>query len=226
ESARRRQVWIAATRDITTEFLAGTDSAEVLTHLVEQVRRLTGSTCAFLAEPLDPETPAHEVALLRITRSDGPCEELVGHTLSIPGTPLASAFHSHSPYRFPTTDAAGLVEELAESGPVLLQPLHTTESTLGLLAAARGPEEPPYDDETLELTTAFAGQVALAMQLAAAQQQMRELGVLTDRDRIARDLHDHVIQRLFAIGMALQGTIPRSRRPEVRERISDAVDQL
>jgi len=55
---------------------------------------------------------------------------------------------------------------------------------------------------------------------------MRELVVLSDRDRIARDLHDQVIQRLFAIGLSLQATIPRSRRPEVQQRISEAVDEL
>src|SRR4051794_37078631 len=55
---------------------------------------------------------------------------------------------------------------------------------------------------------------------------MRELSILTDRDRIARDLHDHVIQRLFAVGLALQGTIPRARVPEVQQRLSDSVDDL
>ncbi|RDI68265.1 GAF domain-containing protein [Nocardia pseudobrasiliensis] len=226
ESARRRQAWIAATRDITTEFLAGTDSTEVLAHLVEHARRLTGSEQAFLAEPIDPEIPVDDAAALRITRCDGPCDNLAQQELPIFGTPIAAAFHTRSAQRFPTPDAAGLTEQLPTVGPVLLLPLRTAEATRGLLVAARPPEQPPYDDEILELTTAFAAQVALAMQLAAAQEQMRELGVLSDRDRIARDLHDHVIQRLFAIGMTLQGTIPRSRRPEVRERISDAVDQL
>jgi signal transduction histidine kinase len=55
---------------------------------------------------------------------------------------------------------------------------------------------------------------------------MRELDVLTDRDRIARDLHDHVIQRLFAVGLALQGTIPRARSTEVQRRLADCVDDL
>ena len=52
------------------------------------------------------------------------------------------------------------------------------------------------------------------------------LDVLTDRDRIARDLHDHVIQRLFAVGLALQGTIPRARSAEVQQRLTDCVDDL
>jgi signal transduction histidine kinase len=57
----------------------------------------------------------------------------------------------------------------------------------------------------LDMMAAFADQAALAWQLASAQRRMRELDVLTDRDRIARDLHYHVIQRLFAVGLALQG---------------------
>ena len=76
------------------------------------------------------------------------------------------------------------------------------------------------------MMAAFADQAALAWQLATTQRRMRELDVLTDRDRIARDLHDHVIQRLFAVGLALQGTIPRARAPEVQHRLSDCVDDL
>jgi signal transduction histidine kinase len=55
---------------------------------------------------------------------------------------------------------------------------------------------------------------------------MRELDILTDRDRIARDLHDHVIQRLFAIGLGMQGTIARIRSPEIQQRLSASVDDL
>ena len=76
------------------------------------------------------------------------------------------------------------------------------------------------------MMAAFADQAAVAWQLASTQRQMRELDVLTDRDRIARDLHDHVIQRLFAVGLALQGTIPRARVPEVQQRLTDCVDDL
>ncbi|MCM6772405.1 GAF domain-containing protein [Nocardia sp. CDC159] len=226
ESARRRQGWIAATRDITTEFLAGTDSEQVLGHLLDHARRLTESEAAFLAVSLDTDLPPDEVATLRITRCDGPAGKLAGRELPTRGTGVGSAFTEQTAYRFDSPAAACLADELPTSGPVLLLPLHTSKSSLGVLVAARSPEAPPYDDETLELTTSFANQAALAMELAAAQEQMRELGVLTDRDRIARDLHDHVIQRLFAIGLSLQGTISRSNKPEVRERISRAVDDL
>jgi signal transduction histidine kinase len=76
------------------------------------------------------------------------------------------------------------------------------------------------------MMAAFADQAALAWQLASAQRRMRELDVLTDRDRIARDLHDHVIQRIFAVGLTLQGTVPRARPAEVQHRLSICVDDL
>jgi len=76
------------------------------------------------------------------------------------------------------------------------------------------------------MMAAFTDQAALAWQLAMSQRRMRELDILTDRDRIARDLHDHVIQRLFAVGLALQGTIPRARSAEVQQRLSLCVDDL
>ncbi|MFV3602055.1 histidine kinase, partial [Mycobacterium tuberculosis] len=69
-------------------------------------------------------------------------------------------------------------------------------------------------------------QAALAWRLATAQRQMREVEILTDRDRIARDLHDHVIQRLFAAGLTLQGAAPRARVPAVRESIYSSIDDL
>lgn len=84
----------------------------------------------------------------------------------------------------------------------------------------------PFSVEQLDMMAAFADQAALAWQLATSQRRMHELDVLTDRDRIARDLHDHVIQRLFAVGLSLQGTIPRARDAVVRRRLTDAVDDM
>jgi signal transduction histidine kinase len=84
----------------------------------------------------------------------------------------------------------------------------------------------PFSAEQLDMTAAFADQAALAWQLASSQRRMRELEILSDRDRIARDLHDHVIQRLFAVGLALQGTIPRARSVEVQQRLATCVDDL
>jgi signal transduction histidine kinase len=84
----------------------------------------------------------------------------------------------------------------------------------------------PFGQEDEEMMAAFADQAALAWQLATSQRLERELDVLADRERIARDLHDHVIQRLFAVGLSLQATIPRARSSEVEQRLSEYVDDL
>ena len=72
----------------------------------------------------------------------------------------------------------------------------------------------------------FAGHAAIVLRLAAAHARERELSVLADRERIAHDLHDHVIQKLFAAGMDLQGSIARARSPELVERLTRTVDDL
>ncbi len=105
-------------------------------------------------------------------------------------------------------------------GPALVLPLCTAEAAAGVLVVLRRSGARPFTAEQLDMMAAFADQAALAWQLAISQRRMRELDVLTDRDRIARDLHDHVIQRLFAVGLALQGTIPRARSAEVQQRLS------
>ena len=96
----------------------------------------------------------------------------------------------------------------------------------GVLIALRPAGVLAFNAGELDTMAAFVDQAALAWQLATTQRRLRELDVISDRDRIARDLHDHVIQRLFAVGLALQGTIPRARSAEVQQRLSESVDDL
>ncbi|MGV9724184.1 GAF domain-containing protein [Nocardia beijingensis] len=226
ESARTRQAWIEATRDITTEFLAGTAPGQVLTHLVEATHRLTGSERTYLAVVPDSEGPPDEITELLITHTAGvaPDQRLI--KLPLGDTTIGQAFRLHSPQRVDDARRADLGKIFPDAGPALVLPMQTSDSTVGVLVALRAVESAPYDNEILELISAFTDQAALAMQLADAQRRMRELDILSDRDRIARDLHDHVIQRLFAVGLSLQGTVPRTRVPEVRERINEAINDL
>jgi signal transduction histidine kinase len=83
-----------------------------------------------------------------------------------------------------------------------------------------------FDDSQLELVSNFADQAALVMQMADSNRRMHELEVLSDRDRIARDLHDHVIQRIFAAGLALQSTLQRTESDDVRQRLARTIDDL
>ncbi|BBZ68619.1 hypothetical protein MINS_40480 [Mycolicibacterium insubricum] len=94
--------------------------------------------------------------------------------------------------------------------------LYLTEKADGQLFSA--------DDELVIL--ALAAAAGIAIDNARLSQRMREFDILSDRDRIARDLHDHVIQRLFAVGLSLQGALPSVRSDEVGRRVSSALDDL
>ncbi len=130
------------------------------------------------------------------------------HAIPVEGTVIGEAFARRLPGRF---DSLTLTPgDATATGPALVLPLRATDAVAGVLVALRPVGAPPFSSDQLDMMSAFADQAALAWQLASAQRQMREMSILTDRDRIARDLHDHVIQRLFAVGLALQGTIPAS----------------
>ncbi|MFJ9365890.1 GAF domain-containing protein [Nocardia sp. NPDC101769] len=226
ESARARQAWIEATRDTATAFLAGTAADEVLAQVVEHVRTLTQAERAFLAIEDDPDIPAEETRELRIARWAGPGAGPSSLVVRTTGTTIGRAIAEGTPLSFDDASDIDLGKPIADPGPTLILPLHAQGATFGVLVIVRPISAPPFSAETLELATAFTEQAALAIQLAEAQQRVRELDILSDRDRIARDLHDHVIQRLFAAGLSLQGTVARTRAPEIRQRLSDVVNDL
>ncbi|HYJ54307.1 MAG TPA: GAF domain-containing protein [Mycobacterium sp.] len=221
ERSKIRQSWIEATRDIGTELLSGTDPATVFRLVADASRHLSGAEMTFVAVPVDPELPVGETKELVVsaTAGDGPAAGV--HTIPVEGTVIGEAFVQRTAGRFDGFDLDG-----SQVGPALVLPLRATNTVAGVLVALRHAGTEPFTDEQLDIMAAFADQAALAWQLASNQRQMRELSILTDRDRIARDLHDHVIQRLFAVGLALQGTIPRARAPEVKQRLMGCVDDL
>jgi signal transduction histidine kinase len=105
-------------------------------------------------------------------------------------------------------------------------PLVSEQQTMGVIVLARSESQQPFDASYLELARDFAGHAAIALTLSTAREYARELSVLADRERIARDLHDRVIQRVFAVAIDLQSTVARVRTPEVADRIDAAIDQL
>lgn len=226
ESARTRQAWIEATRDIATEFLAGTDSDRVLAHVVDHARTLSGSHQAFLASAPMRVARGTPVRELVVTQWVGPDAGAEWEPVRVTGTALGEAFARRAPLRFHELTGDRLGVPLTGAGPVLVLPLCTPDCTLGVLVTIRPAGSVPYSDELVELTAAFTDQAALAMQLADAQQRVRELDLVADRDRIARDLHDHVVQRLFAIGLSLQSALPAATTPELRDRLGTSIDDL
>ena len=112
-------------------------------------------------------------------------------------------------------------------GAVIALPLHTPDRTLGILYLLWSDPADVLDDDMRAVAESFAAQAAVNIVLAEARRERERLSIYEDRDRIARDLHDLVIQRLFATGMQLQGAIRHADLPaDVSDRISRAVDDL
>jgi signal transduction histidine kinase len=224
EASKTRQSWIEATRDIGTELLSGTDPARVFRLVADESRLLSGAATTFVVVPADPELAATDTTDLVIAATAGDDKPMDVHAIPVEGTVIGEAFIKRLPGRF---DSLALVPgDATVTGPALVLPLRATDDVAGVLVALRPAGAPPFSSDQLDMMSAFADQAALAWQLASTQRHMRELSILTDRDRIARDLHDHVIQRLFAVGLALQGTIPRARSAGVQQRLMGCVDDL
>ena len=228
EETRLRQGWQEATSEIRAELLAAADPMDVLHLIASRALALTGADYTFVAQPDDPELPAEDVGHLVVTVCAGlNAQALTGRQIPVEGSSCGQAFRDAVPRQ-----SASLEYDLAEGldeafGPVLLMPLRASAETVsGMLVALRKAGGEPFDPVQLPLAASFADQAALALKLADDQRRLYELEVLADRDRIARDLHDHVIQRLFAHGLALQSTRLRSRSPDIQRRLADMIDDV
>ncbi|WP_280829111.1 GAF domain-containing protein [Mycobacterium sp. OTB74] len=222
DQAQRRRAWIEATRDIGTALLSGTEPTEVFRLIALEARSLTDAEATLVAVP-DDDLPAHEVTDLQVVDSTGNLPS-TPRRIPVADGPIGTAFRDRTPVRCAPSELPAAIS--TGMGYALVLPLRTTESVVGILIIFRAAGRQAFTADQLGMMAAFTDQAALAWQLAATQRQMRELDVLADRDRIARDLHDHVIQRLFAIGLTLQGAIPRARSGDVQRRITDCVDDL
>ena len=155
-------------------------------------------------------------------------EQLIGKAMPANEPTFAAVLTERTPAAFADfthLDADATV--LGEFGPAHAVPLGPPSTvSSGLLLALRNKGGDQFGEEQLSLLASFADQASLALELADKQRQQRMLDVLADRDRIAGDLHDHVIQRLFAAGMSLQGIVRRISDPSARGRVSRVVNQL
>ncbi|MCO7222019.1 GAF domain-containing protein [Klenkia sp. PcliD-1-E] len=229
ENARRfaaeqeRQRWATAVADVRASLLGGAAPEDVLRLITEQVRSLTASDAAFLLAPMDDGARWTSQA-----QSGAGLDDITGVPLTPETSPVVAALTRSGPHVF-TLDLSdvhfeGPVSEVAW-GPVLATPLATGPRAGTVLVAARTRGASPYDPGLAGLVSSFADQTALALDTAARQRVARELDVYADRDRIARDLHDVVIQRLFAAGLSLQTLLPRLADAD-RDRLAAVLDQL
>jgi signal transduction histidine kinase len=220
--ARRRQRWLEAAAEITAVLLGEVNRTESLRLVATRALEVAEADVALVA--IYDETD--DALTVEVAAGNVPAG-LVGASLPTRHSEFASVVgERHIAVVEDLGKAAGWPVDL-HTGTALLVPLAAGGETLGVLAVAYGRGSVAFaEDPDVALVETFAGQAALALERARAQEEREMLAVLGDRERIARDLHDVVIQRLFAAGMQLQGAARHSVRPEVQERIDGVVDSL
>ncbi len=223
EASKQRERWIDGSVAVTTSLLSGSDADEALTVVAEQARHLADARAGFVLLPT--EEGGMEVVAAS-SREDAPRGAM---GLVVPAdSALVRELLAGRPVL--VDDAAGdprvRTEVGAGFGPSMMLPLVSDDRVLGALVTPRSVGARHFTETERTLATQFATQAALALRMAEAQRDRERLAVLEDRDRIARDLHDLVIQRLFATGMMLETAQRRSDAPAVREKLGKAVDEL
>jgi signal transduction histidine kinase len=202
EEAKRQQRWLRASSDLTIALLSGASPATVLGDLTRQVLRLSGADLVVLA------LPDEDGRRLTIEYAESGEPVTVENFAADERTAEVARLH------------------MGHIGPAVLFPLGAPGNVRGALTVGRRQGGPPLSADAISVVASFAAQAGVALELAARRADAEQLSVLEDRERIARDLHDLVIQRLYATGMSLEATMPMANRPEVADRIRNAVDAM
>jgi len=226
DAARRQQRWIQASAEVTTKLLSGAQPGEVLADITRRALELSGADLAVLA------LPNEEGRRLTITNAEGDGaaatrgvvlptgQSLSGQVLST-GQAMTSADFAADERASKAARGA-----MSQIGPAVVFPLGAPGNVRGVLTIGRRHGAMPFPQAQADFAASFAAQAGVALELAASRVDAERLSLYEDRDRIARDLHDLVIQRLYATGMSLEGTLPMVARPEIANRISNAVDAM
>ncbi|HLH81924.1 MAG TPA: GAF domain-containing protein [Trebonia sp.] len=226
EEAKRQQRWLRASSDLTIALLSGASPATVLGDLTRQVLRLSGADLVVLA------LPDEDGRRLTIEYAEGDgAEQARGLVLPAGESLSGQVLESGEPVTVGDFAADERTAEVARLhmghiGPAVLFPLGAPGNVRGALTVGRRQGGPPLSADATSVVASFAAQAGVALELAARRADAEQLSVLEDRERIARDLHDLVIQRLYATGMSLEATMPMANRPEVADRIRNAVDAM
>ncbi|WP_445520767.1 sensor histidine kinase [Streptomyces sp. NEAU-174] len=225
DDARRRQRWLAASNELTRSLLSGTEPTAVLESFTATLREMAGADLVTLAIPVG------DSGELVIEAASGTCAEDARGLVLGAATLAAKVFASGETI---TSDAVsadpratGGSAAVVELGPAFLVPLGTRDHVRGVLQVANVPGGPVFTDAVIDMVIGYGNQAALALEVAEHRQDADRMLVLNDRDRIARDLHDLVIQRLFAGALTLQSTLGRlADRPQEGARVQRVVDDL
>lgn len=224
EEIRSRERWLDALRDITNQVLSGADRRSLLEKVAEHALELASADVATIIT--ESETPGELVVAASVGARS---RELLGQTMpadqSISGEVMSSrrslvlADLSADPRAFQP------IVRLGRHGPGLFVPLRVPGGATGTLMVANLRGRRPFDESTRRIVESFTDQASVALEFEKAQADLRRLGLMEERERIAKELHDGIIQSLFAVGMNLQGTAILGS-PETAGRIESSVEEL
>jgi two-component system, NarL family, sensor histidine kinase DevS len=226
EESRQRQEWLRASGEISRNLLLSEDNEiDTLRRIAVSVKRLAAADVVSVVLPLQ-----HGTELEVVTAVGAGQEDVTGVRYQPAGS---LAWHA-------MREGRGLIVKDVDQQPeiylhlrkavqvtqVMAVPLMGETGARGALIVGRIARHTAFAEADLDMAQTFAGQAAIALELADARAVGQRLVALEDRDRIGRDLHDHVIQRLFAVGLGLQGTAGVTKEPAIRARLAQAVDEL
>jgi signal transduction histidine kinase len=223
--ARRQQQWLQAGSEVTRLLLSDAPPGEILALITHLTRELAGADLAVLA------LPAGSGGQLVIEYASGigaaeslgltlPAQASISGMVMAGGEPLFVEDFSSDPR------VAAIARERMGLGPAVVLPLGAQGNVRGVLTAGRSPGSKQLSAEAIDMVTTFAAQAGIGLELGEHRRDAERVAVLADRDRIARQLHDLVIQRLFATGMSLQAATGMLPDGPAAGRVAQAVDAL
>ncbi|HEV3125068.1 MAG TPA: GAF domain-containing sensor histidine kinase [Candidatus Dormibacteraeota bacterium] len=222
---RLREQWLEAVRDISGAILAGDDVNDVLHMVAGRARALAKADHSSIV------VPTEDGRSLRIAAADGEhAAELQGMAVPTVGSLSGEVITTGRPLLLADTQSDSRaylpMVTTAMMGPTIMIPLSIRGRAFGSIAVSRRPGSTQFRDEDLRLMESFADQAALGLEYGRAQRELARLTLVEDRERIAKELHDGVIQSLFAVGLGLQGTAALIAEARLAERIQDAVGEI
>jgi signal transduction histidine kinase len=227
EEAERRQLWLRATAEITALLADTTQGRDALQLVADRAREVSGADVAWVVAGADSESlelrvvsgvPADPRAM-----SDLPMHHSLAAQVVRTGEAVAVRDLASDPRAVDPSSALGW----PNLGPAVVVPMGSGSGVEGVLALAwTRAHRARFDSVDAALPANFAEQAALALQITRSREAQQRLDLLEDRDRIGRDLHDLVIQRLFAVGLSLESAARLVVVPEVSARLERAVDEL
>ena len=223
--ARERQRGIdrlRAVNEITQRLLSGSPVEEVLPFVAERARTLAGARASWVV------TPTESGQLVIIAASGRGTESLIGIELSGQTSRSALVLVSGAVDILDDFSVAENVPEAVRSlgfGPGLYVPLISDGRPICTLVLAKAHDESQFDPLDIALAEVFASATAIAIELGESRHAVGRLQLVEEDERIARDLHDTVIQQLFAVGMSLEAT-RSTTTGALAHRIDSAVNDL